>query len=149
MRQNLAAVEEKFRGGAVDCLAGADTVGVVLIAVGIAAVGDLRQLPTLPAVAGAVVAGHVADGIVADRLTVVLRQQVAPAAVVDIGASLQSGRWQGSGRKGIPLYRFDIPDAVVGIDEGGVLGLAVVAYFLFLWCLICLGISLSYFIPCL
>ena len=26
--QNLAAVEEKFRGGAVDCLAGADTVSV-------------------------------------------------------------------------------------------------------------------------
>ena len=93
LRQNLAAVEEKFRGGAVDCLAGADTVGVVLIAVGIAAVGDLRQLPTLPAVAGAVVAGHVPDGVMADRLAVVLRQQVAPAAVVDIGTSLQSGRW--------------------------------------------------------
>lgn len=29
------------------------------------------------------------------------------------------------------------------------INLAVVAYFLFLWCLICLGISLSYFIPCL
>ena len=85
----------------------------------------------------------------ADRLAVVLRQQVAPAAVVDIGAGLQGGRWQGPSRKGIPLYRFDIPGAVVGIDEGGVLGLAVVAYFLFLWCLICLGISLSYFIPCL
>ena len=85
----------------------------------------------------------------ADRLAVVLGQQVAPAAVVDIGTSLQSGRWQGSSRKGIPLYRFDIPGAVVGIDEGGVLGLAVVAYFLFLWGLICLGISLSYFIPCL
>ena len=114
LRQNLAAVEEKFRGGAVDCLAGADTVGVVLIAVGIAAVGDLRQLPTLPAVAGAVVAGHVPDGIMADRLAVVLRQQVAPAAVVDIGASLQSGRRKGSSRKGISPYRFDIPGAVVG-----------------------------------
>ena len=85
----------------------------------------------------------------ADRLTVVLRQQVAPVAVVDIGTGLQSGRWQGSGRKGITLYRFDVPGTVVGIDEGGVLGLTVVAYFLFLWCLICLGISLSYFIPCL
>ena len=29
------------------------------------------------------------------------------------------------------------------------INLAVVAYFLFLWCLICLGISLSYFSPCL
>ena len=48
MRQNLAAVEEKFRGGAVDCLAGADTVSVVLIAVGIAAVGDFPQLPAHP-----------------------------------------------------------------------------------------------------
>ena len=92
LRQNLAAVEEKFRGGAIDCLAGADTVSVVLIAVGVAAVGDFPQLTALPAVAGAVVAGHVADGIVADRLTVVLRQQVAPAAVVDVGAGLQGGR---------------------------------------------------------
>ena len=138
----MAAVEEKFRGGAVDCLAGADTVGVVLIAVGIAAAGDLPQLPALPAVAGAVVAGHVPEGVVTDRLAVVLRQQVAPAAVVDIGAGLQGGRRKGSSRKGISLYRFDIPGAVVGIDEGGVLGLAVVAYFLFLWCRICFGISL-------
>ena len=85
----------------------------------------------------------------ADRLAVVLGQQVAPAAVVDVGAGLQSGRRKGSSRKGISPYRFDIPGAVVGIDEGGVLGLAVVAYFLFLWCRICFGISLSYFIPCL
>ena len=28
LRQNLAAVEEEFRGGTVDCLAGADTVSV-------------------------------------------------------------------------------------------------------------------------
>ena len=62
-----------------------------------------------------------------DRLTVVLRQQVAPAAVVDIGAGLQGGRWQGPSRKGVALYRLDVPGAVVGIDEGGVLGLAVVA----------------------
>ena len=140
--QDLAAVEEKLRLGAVHRLGRADAVGVVLVAVGIAAVGDLRQLPALPGVGGAVVACHVPDGVVTDRLTVVLRQQVAPAAVVDIGASLQSGRRQGSGRKGIPLYRFDIPGAVVGIDEGGVLGFAVVAYFLFLWCRICFGISL-------
>ena len=45
LRQNLAAVEEKFRGGAVDCLAGADTISVVLIAVGVAAVGDFPQFP--------------------------------------------------------------------------------------------------------
>ena len=44
MRQDLAAVEEEFRGGAVDCLAGADAVGVVLIAVGVAAVEDPPQL---------------------------------------------------------------------------------------------------------
>ena len=85
--QDLAAVEEKLRLGAVDCLAGADTVSVVLIAVGIAAAGDLPQLPALPAVAGAVVAGHVPDGVMADRLAVVLRQQVAPAAVA-IGVCL-------------------------------------------------------------
>ena len=91
--QNLAAVEEKFRGGAVDLLGRADAVGVILIAVGIAAAGDLRQLPALPGVGGAVVAGHVPDGVMADRLAVVLRQQVAPAAVVDVGAGLQSGRW--------------------------------------------------------
>ena len=44
LRQNLGAVEEELRGGAVDRLAGADAVGVVLIAVGIAAVGDFPQL---------------------------------------------------------------------------------------------------------
>ena len=60
LRQNLAAVEEKFRGGAVDCLAGADTVSVVLIAVGVAAAGDLRQLTPLPGVGGAV-GEHVAE----------------------------------------------------------------------------------------
>jgi len=59
--QDLAAVEEKLRLGAVDCLAGADTVSVVLIAVGIAAIGDFPQLPALPAVAGAVVGEHVAE----------------------------------------------------------------------------------------
>ena len=78
----------------------------------------------------------------ADRLAVVLGQQVAPAAVVDIGAGLQRGRRKGSGRKGVTLYRLDVPGAVVGIDEGGVLGLAAIAYFLFLWCRICFGISL-------
>ena len=78
----------------------------------------------------------------ADGLAVVLRQQVAPAAVVDVGAGLQSGRWQGPSRKGVSLYRFDVPSVVIGIDESGVLGLAVVAYFLFLWCRICFGISL-------
>ena len=147
--QDLAAVEEKLRFGAVHRLGRADTVGIVPVAIGVAAAGDLRQLPALPAVAGAVVAGHVADGVVTDRLTVVLRQQVAPAAVVDVGAGLQGRRRQGSRRKGVTLYRLDVPGVVIGIDEGGVLGLAVVAYFLFLWCLICLGISLSYFIPCL
>ena len=87
--QDLAAVEEKLRFGAVHRLAGADTVSVVLIAVGVAAVGDFPQLPALPGVGGAVVAGHVPDGVMADRLAVVLGQQVAPAAVVDIGAGLQ------------------------------------------------------------
>ena len=61
LRQDLAAVEEKFRGGAIDCLAGADTVSVVLIAVGIAAVGDFPQLTAHPDVAGAVVGEHVAE----------------------------------------------------------------------------------------
>ena len=61
LRQNLAAVEEEFRGGAVDCLAGADTVSVVLVAVSIAAIGDLPQLPAHPGVAGAVVGEHVAE----------------------------------------------------------------------------------------
>ena len=149
LRQNLAAVEEEFRGGAIDCLAGADAVSVVLIAVGIAAVGDFPQLPAHPGVGGAVVGEHVADAVVGNGLAVVLGQQVRPAAVVDIGAGLQGGRWQGPSRKGVALYRLDVPGAVIGIDEGGVLGLAVVAYFLFLWCLICLGISLSYFSPCL
>ena len=61
MRQNLAAVEEEFRGGAIDCLAGADAVSVVLIAVGVAAAGDFPQLPAHPGVGGAVVGEHVAE----------------------------------------------------------------------------------------
>ena len=109
LRQNLAAVEEEFRGGAIDCLAGADTVSVVLIAVGVAAVGDFPQLPALPGVGGAVVGEHVADAVVGDGLAVVLGQQVAPAAVVDVGAGLQGGRRQGSSRKGVELYRLDVP----------------------------------------
>ena len=114
LRQNLAAVEEELRLGAVHRLGRADAVGVVLIAVGVAAVGDFPQLTPLPAVAGTVVAGHIADGVVTDCLTVILRQQVAPVAVVDVGTSLQSGRRKGSSRKGISPYRFDIPGAVVG-----------------------------------
>ena len=61
LRQNLAAVEEELRGGTVDCLAGADAVGVVLVAVSIAAIDDLPQLPAHPGVAGAVVGEHVAE----------------------------------------------------------------------------------------
>ena len=61
MRQNLGAVEEEFRCGAVDCFGRADAVSVVLIAVSIAAIGDLPQLTAHPGVAGAVVAEHVAE----------------------------------------------------------------------------------------
>ena len=61
LRQNLAAVEEEFRCGAVDCFGRADAVGVVLIAVGVAAVGDFPQLTALPGVGGAVVGEHVAE----------------------------------------------------------------------------------------
>ena len=91
MRQNLAAVKEEFRGGAIHRLAGADAVSVVLIAVGVAAVGDFPQLPAHPGVAGAVVAGHIADAVVGDGLAVVLGQQVCPAAVtVGVGLGLQN-----------------------------------------------------------
>ena len=149
LRQNLAAVEEEFRGGAVDCLAGADTVSVVLVVVSIAAIGDFPQLTAHPGVGGAVVAGHVANAVVGDGLAVVLGQQVRPAAVaIGVGLGLQNLA-QSAGCIGVPLYRQNVPSLAIGVDEGGVLGLAVVAYFLFLWCLICLGISLSYFSPCL
>ena len=87
LRQDLAAVEEEFRGGTVDCLAGADTVSVVLVAVSIAAIGDLPQLPAHPGVGGAVVGEHVADAVVGDGLAVVLGQQIGPAAVA-IGVCL-------------------------------------------------------------
>ena len=127
LRQDLAAVEEKFRGGAIDCLAGADTVSVVLIAVGVAAVGDFPQLPAHPGVAGAVVAGHVANAVVGDGLAVVLGQQVRPAAVaIGVGFGLQNLA-QGTGCIGVTLYRQNVPGLAVGVDEGGVLGLAVVA----------------------
>ena len=91
LRQNLAAVEEEFRGGAVHCFGCSDAVSVVLIAVGVAAVGDFPQLPAHPGVAGAVVAGHVANAVVGDGLAVVLGQQVRPAAVaVGVGFGLQN-----------------------------------------------------------
>ena len=61
LRQNLAAVEEEFRGGAVHCFGCSDAVSVVLIAVGVAAVGDFPQLPANPGVAGAVIGEHVAE----------------------------------------------------------------------------------------
>ena len=61
LRQNLAAVEEEFRGGAVHCFGCSDAVSVVLIAVGVAAVGDFPQLPAHPGVAGAVIGEHVAE----------------------------------------------------------------------------------------
>ena len=61
LRQNLAAIEEEFRGGAVHRFGRSDAVGVVLIAVGVAAVGDFPQLPAHPDVAGAVVGEHVAE----------------------------------------------------------------------------------------
>ena len=44
LRQDLAAVEEEFRCGAVDRFAGADAVGVVFVAVSVAAIGDFPQL---------------------------------------------------------------------------------------------------------
>ena len=123
----MAAVEEEFRGGAIDCLAGADTVSVVLIAVGIAAVGDFPQLPAHPGVAGAVVGEHVADAVVGDGLAVVLGQQIGPAAVaIGVCLGLQNVA-QGTGCIGVPLYRQNVPGLAVGVDEGGVLGLAVVA----------------------
>ena len=127
LRQNLAAVEEEFRGGSIHRLAGADAVSVVLIAVGVAAVGDFPQLPAHPGVAGAVVGEHVADAVVGDGLAVVLGQQIGPAAVaVGVGLSLQNLA-QGAGCIGVPLDRQDVPGLAVGVDEGGVLGLAVVA----------------------
>ena len=116
LRQNLAAVEEKFRGGAVDCLAGADTVSVVLVAVSVAAIGDFPQLPAHPGVGGAVVAGHIADAVVGDGLAVVLGQQIRPAAVaVGVGLVLQNFA-QGTGCIGVSLYRQDVPGLTVGVD---------------------------------
>ena len=61
LRQDLAAVEEEFRGGAVDCLGRSNAIGVVLIAVSVAAIGDFPQLPAHPGVGGAVVGEHVAE----------------------------------------------------------------------------------------
>ena len=127
MRQDLGAVEEKFRGGAVDCFGRADAVGVVLIAVGVAAVGDFPQLTALPGVGGAVVGEHVADAVVGDGLAVVLGQQIRPVAVaIGVCLGLQNLA-QGAGCIGVSLYRQDVPGLAVGVDEGGVLGLAVVA----------------------
>ena len=125
MRQNLGAVEEELRSGAVDRLAGADAVGVVFVAVSVAAIGDFPQLPAHPGVGGAVVGEHVADAVVGDGLAVVLGQQVRPAAVaVGVGLVLQNVA-QGAGCIGVPLDRQDVSGLAVGVDEGGVLGLAV------------------------
>ena len=116
LSQDLASVEEKFRGGAVDCLAGADTISVVLIAVGVAAIGDLPQLPAHPGVGGAVIACHVANAVVGNGLAVVLGQQISPAAVaVGVGLVLQNFA-QGTGCIGVSLYRQDVPGLTVGVD---------------------------------
>ena len=113
LRQNLAAVEEKFRGGAVHRFGCSDAISVVLIAVGIAAVGDLPQLPAHPGVGGAVVAGHVADAVVGDGLAVVLGQQIIPAAVaVGVGLGLQNVA-QGAGCIGVnylSIFRMELFD---------------------------------------
>ena len=125
MRQDLAAVEEEFRGGAVHRFGRSDAVSVVLIVVGVAAVGDFPQLPAHPGVAGAVVAGHVANAVVGDGLAVVLGQQIGPAAVaVGVGLSLQNLA-QGAGCIGVPLDRQDVSGLAVGVDERGVFDLAV------------------------
>ena len=101
LRQDLAAVEEKFRGGAIDRFAGADAVGVVFVAVSVAAIGDFPQLPAHPGVGGAVVGEHVADAVVGDGLAVVLGQQVRPAAVaIGVGFGLQNLA-QGTGCIGV------------------------------------------------
>ena len=118
LRQNL---------GAVDRFAGADAVGVVFVAVSGAAIGDFPQLPAHPGVGGAVVGEHVADAVVGDGLAVVLGQQVRPAAVaVGVCLGLQNLA-QGTGCIGVPLDRQNVPGLAVGVDEGGVWGLAVVA----------------------
>ena len=125
LRQNLTAVEEEFRGGAVHRFGRSDAVSVVLIAVGVAAVGDFPQLPAHPGVAGAVVGEHVADAVVGDGLAVVLGQQISPAAVaVGVGLGLQNLA-QGTGCIGVPLYRQNVPGLAIGVDEGGVFDLAV------------------------
>ena len=127
MRQNLAAIEEEFRGGAVHRFGRSDAVSVVLIAVGIAAIGDFPQFPAHPSVAGAVIGEHVADAVVGDGLAVVLGQQIGPAAVaVGVGFGLQNLA-QSTGCIGVPLDRQNVPGLAVGVDEGGVLCLAVVA----------------------
>ena len=77
LRQDLTAVEEKFR------------------------VGDLPQLTAHPGVGGAVVGCHVADAVVGDGLAVVLGQQIGPAAVaVGVGLGLQNLA-QGTGCIGV------------------------------------------------
>ena len=116
LRQDLTAVEEKFRGGAVDRFGCSDAIGVVLIAVGVAAVGDLPQLPAHPGVGGAVVGEHVADAVVGDGLAVVLGQQIGPAAVtIGVGLGLQNLA-QGAGCIGVPLDRQNVPGLAVGVD---------------------------------
>ena len=113
MRQNLAAVEEEFRGGAVDRFGRSNAIGVVLIAVGVAAAGDFPQLPAHPGVAGAVIGEHVADAVVGDGLAVVLGQQVRPAAVaVGVGLGLQNLA-QGTGCIGVnylSIFRMELFD---------------------------------------
>ena len=113
LRQNLAAVEEEFRGGSIHRLAGADAVSVVLVAVSIAAAGDFPQLPAHPGVAGAVVGEHVADAVVCDGLAVVLGQQIGPAAVaVGVCLGLQNVA-QGTGCIGVnylSIFRMELFD---------------------------------------
>ena len=126
LRQDLGTVEEVFSCRAVDGFGRADAVGVILVAIRVAAALDRLELPALPCVGAAVVGRHVAHAVVGDGMTVVSRQQVLPGAVV-VAEGPGLFRCAGGVVVGILLYGLDIARVVVGVDKRGALGLAVVA----------------------
>ena len=105
------------------------TVRIVGVCPGGAAIRDGSQFPSvfpLHRPPGAIViAGGVTHAVVADGLTVVLRQQVAPGGIaVGIGDGVGGGA-HGAGSVGIFLPGFDIATIVVGPDGSLAGGLVI------------------------
>ena len=102
---------------AVDCFAGAQPIGAILVYYGCTIFCELCQLSAIPAHAHAVAIGErVADFVAGDALTVIPCQQVFPLAVIGIGDGV-CGFAQFAGGIGVNGAAGQVASAVIGIDH--------------------------------